>query len=149
MKRAFPILNFLGVAALTTLCGFQWASHHQTAQYAQSLQTRLKDQSSRVDSQSRSIEGLTRDLDALRRELDSMSQRTTQSDATNRSLERTLVLLQAENATLKESITHWTHAIQIRDERLREFNRQLESLAAERDAAITKYNDLAKRLSPP
>ena len=149
MKRAFPMLNFLGVLALATLCGFQWASQYQTTQHAQSLQTRLKDQSSRVESQNRSIEGLTRDLDALRKDLDAMSLRSTQSDSRNRSLEQTHVELQAENASLRESLTHWTQAIQARDERLREFNRQLESLALERNAAIAKYNDLAKRLSPP
>lgn len=149
MKRVFPILNFLGALALATLCGFQWAGHHQTIQHAQSLQTRLEEQTSRVETQNRSIEGLTRDLDVLRKELDAMTLRNTHSDAKNHSLEQTVLQLQAENASLSESIAHWTQAIQARDERLREFNRQLESLALERNAAIAKYNDLAKRLSPP
>ena len=122
-------LNFAGVVALAVLCGFQWQTNSRVNLEAQSLQKTTLEQAAKIDEQTRTIKNDAADLDDLRGRL-SLSESALADD-------------EATIKQLKAAMDKWIAAVAQRDLALKQAGGQMQKLAAERNEAILKFNDLA------
>jgi uncharacterized coiled-coil DUF342 family protein len=122
-------LNFAGVVALAVLCGFQWQTNSRVNLEAQSLQKTTLEQAAKIDEQTRTIKNDAADLDDLRGRL-SLSESALADD-------------EATIKQLKNAMDKWIAAVAQRDQALKQAGGQIQKLAAERNEAILKFNDLA------
>jgi chromosome segregation ATPase len=122
-------LNFAGVVALAVLCGFQWQTNSRLNLEAQSLQKTTLEQAAKIDEQTRTIKNDAADLDDLRGRL-SLSESALADD-------------EATIKQLKAAMDKWIAAVAQRDLALKQAGGQMQKLAAERNEAILKFNDLA------
>jgi hypothetical protein len=122
-------LNFAGVVALAVLCSFQWQTNSRVNLEAQSLQKTTLEQAAKIDEQTRTIKNDAADLDDLRGRL-SLSESALADD-------------EATIKQLKVAMDKWIAAVAQRDLALKETGGQIQKLAAERNEAILKFNDLA------
>lgn len=145
MNRTLPIVNLLGVLLLSGLCGVQWQANRQVNLEAAALTRIRHEQTARLEEQSRTISGLSSDLDGFRIRLQAASTGAKETEAKLRSLERDVHMLTVERDQLKASLTNWIAAVTARDERLRESAAQIQEVAAGRNAAVARLNDITEK----
>lgn len=136
MNRFFTTLNFFGVIALAILCGFQWRANGRLDAHVIALNKLSAEQQSKMVDQSRTIQEDAADLDDFRRRL-SLSE-TQLADTRQKLAERNTEYDQIQN-TLKK----WIQAVADRDAALKQAGQEIQKLAADRNDAIQKFNDLA------
>jgi septal ring factor EnvC (AmiA/AmiB activator) len=138
MNRFFSIFNFLGVAAMGVLCCAQWQTNDRLENSVQRLdQTRIE-QSAKIADQERTLKDDAADLDDLRQRL-SMSESELQTTIAQRDH------FAVEDKQLKAALDKWIAAVKERDAALQKAGDLIQKLAAERNDAIVKFNDLADK----
>ncbi len=145
MNRALPLLNLLGVLLLAGLCVVQWRDNRRLNLEAADLTRIRHEQAAKLEEQTKTITGLSADLDSFRTRLKDASEMVKVTDTKLRPLDREVRQLALERERLKASITNWSAAVTARDERLKEFADQAQELAAARNEAVTKFNELAEK----
>ena len=149
MKRLITWLNFAGVLAVAALCVWQWGQGHGLSeQLSKSEQTRSS-QAATLDEASSTIATQQHDLDGVRQQL-------TASDAEATATRQKLVAATQETEKLKDQtakidadLKRWQDAVADRDKALKAAAADVQSLAAARDDAIKRYNELVSRTNAP
>lgn len=143
MNRCLQYLNLFGVLALAALCVFQWRMNRRLNLEVNQLEKTGISQTVQFDEQSKKLKGTTDDLETFREQLTRANvnlKAETDKFAGNEAKIENLTL---ERDELKINLSKWTNAVAERDERLKEYNEQIQKMADDLNAAITKYNQLA------
>jgi len=152
MNRIIQVLNFVGILVLAALCADQWRINSGLQRQVDDLnQTRIQ-QAAKIEDQEATIKGEQADLDEFRSRLDIAETmlRKAQAQIAADTAERKVLLGQrdqliAERDQLKKALLQWTIAVAERDKALKDASDQIQKLAAARNDAILKFNDLATK----
>jgi chromosome segregation ATPase len=152
MNRLVQILNFLGIFALAVLCAVQWRQIHELESRVNDLDQIRIQQASKIEEQDSTIKGEQADLDEFRSRLEiaeSMLRKAQAQIAADVAEHNTMIAqrdqLIAERDALKKALAQWTAAAAARDQALKQAGREIQTLAAARNDAILKFNDLATK----
>ena len=145
MKRALPLINLGGVLLLAALCAFQWHINRQVNLEANRLEKTRLEQAAKIEDQEKTIRGNLADLELFRDQLQTAAATLKETEKKLRVTQRVVAQLTQERDQLKESIVRWSEAVAARDEQLKEAASQIQSLADDRNAAVSKFNDLAEK----
>ena len=138
MNRFFSLFNFLGVAILCLLCSIQWKTNSRLEENVERLdQTRIE-QSAKIAEQDRTLKDDAADLEDLRQRL-SFSESELKTAISERDR------FAAESRQLKAALDKWIVAVKERDAAIKQAGNLIQKLAAERNDAITKFNELADK----
>jgi len=138
MNRFFSIANFVGVVVLCALSAVQWQTNSRLEASVRQLDQLRIDQTASIAQQRKTIAQNDADLDDLRQRLAmSESDLKTALDERNR--------FAAEDNALKSALDQWMAAVKQRDAALKQYGDLIQKLAADRNDAIAKFNDLASK----
>ena len=138
MNRFFSIANFVGVAVLCALSAIQWHINSRLEASVRQLDQLRVEQTASIAQQGKTIAQNDADLDDLRQRLSmSESDLKTAVDERNR--------FAAEDNVLKSALDQWMSAVKQRDAALKQYGDLIQKLAADRNDAIGKFNDLASK----
>jgi chromosome segregation ATPase len=143
MNNRLNYLNLFGVLALAALCVAQWQRDRQLNLEIGHLEQMRLQQVAKIDEQASQLKGLNEDLGQLKTSLVNEQSLRSQVEQKVMSAESTNQQLALERDQLKAAITNWANAVAVRDERMKEANARIEQLAADLNASIRKYNELA------
>ena len=144
MNRFLQWFNLAGVLTLTLLCILQWRMNRQLNLELNSGEEIRQQQSVRLDEQALRIKGTTADLNGFRDQLSRATASLKQAETKLAAMERQLTQLHNERDQLKASVTNWAAAVAARDTQLMQAGADLKKLAEERNAAVLKFNEVAK-----
>jgi chromosome segregation ATPase len=136
MNRILAILNLLGVLIVAAICGVQWNTNSRLEHQVQSLQKTSADQAAKIDDQAQTIKDDAADISDFH---DRLSLAESQLIDTKDKLAQRV----AEVNLLQNNLKKWMQAVADRDAALKQAAAQIQSLAAQRNDAIQKFNDLA------
>jgi chromosome segregation ATPase len=145
MNRFLQYFNFIGIVALAVLCAAQWRTNRRLNLEIFDLDKTRLDQLAKIAEEDKAIKGYVADLDELRQRL------TLSEAALKESQEKFAVVaterdkLVTERDALKTSLDKFTAALAERDAALKQAGEQIQKLAADRDEAVAKFNDLADK----
>jgi chromosome segregation ATPase len=138
MNRIITNLNFIGVVALAILCMFQWESNSQIyGQLGRANQVRL-DQAAKIAEQDATLNQNSTDLADLR-------QRLSLAESELKTARDDQAAADQQRDQLKTALDKWAAACAARDQEIKQAAQQIQTLTAERDQAILKFNDLADK----
>ena len=150
MNRALQVLNFLGVVALALLCGVQWRINRRLNLDVDRLERIRLEQVSQLTERDSTIKGYVADLDDFRTRLTLAEFQLKELDEKLRVMTRErnrmateVETLAAQRDQLKASLAQWQAAVAERDTALKTAGDQIQKLTADRNEAVTKFNDLA------
>ena len=145
MNRTLGWINLLGVLALAAVCAGQWqVNRHLNLQVTALEKVRLG-QTTALEDQQRHLAGAQSDLERFREQLTSATNLAREDKDRLAALERQVPQLTGERDELKAGLTNWSAAVKLRDQRLTEAEAQILRLAEERNAVVTRFNDLAAK----
>lgn len=141
----FQYVNLLGVLALGCLCIIQWRVNRELNLETQRLDQLRLDQQAQLEERDRSIQGYRADLDQFREQVTQTRRRLNETEANLVAARRELERLGQERDQLRTSITNWAAAVAARDEQLETAASQLRQLGADRNEAVSRFNELAEQ----
>ena len=146
MNRFLQYFNFIGIIALAVLCSAQWRTNRRLNLEIFDLEKTRLDQLAKIDEQDKSIKGYVADLDELRQRLTLSESALKESQEKFAALAADRDKVIAERDALKTSLDKFTAAVAERDAALKQAGWiRFEKLAADRNDAISKFNDLADK----
>ncbi len=145
MNRFLQYFNFIGIVALAFLCSAQWRTNRRLNLEIFDLEKVRLDQLAKINEQDKSIKGYFADLDELRQRLTLSESALKESQEKFAALATDRDKVIAERDALKTSLDKFTAAIAERDAALKQAGDQIQKLAADRDDAVSKFNDLADK----
>lgn len=143
--RGLHYVNLIGVLLLAVLCGVQWKANRELNLRTNEIEKIRIEQIQRIEEQAKQIKGQAADLDSFREHLRIATTQLKSAESNLLVARQDLALLTTERDQLKESIVGWTKAVAERDEKLSQISKQVEKLAADRNDAVVKFNELAKK----
>jgi chromosome segregation ATPase len=143
MNNRLKYVNLLGVLALAALCIAQWQRDRRLNLEIGRLDQMRLQQAAKIDEQAGLLKGLNEDFGQLKTSLGNEQSLRSQVEKKVVSIENANQQLSLERDQLKAAITNWANAVTVRDERMKEANARIEQLAADLNASIRKYNELA------
>jgi chromosome segregation ATPase len=145
MNRLMTSLNFVGVLVLTVLCIIQWQANSQfNAQLNRANQTRL-DQAAKLVEQEATLNQNATDLADVRQRLSLAEVDLKDAQDKLAASEQQCNGLIAQRDQLKTTLDKWEAAIADRDRALKQAGDQIQTLTADRNQAVQKFNDLADK----
>jgi chromosome segregation ATPase len=141
--KGIQYVNLLGVLVLGALCVAQWQRDRRMNLEVNRLEKARIDHQSMLAEQEQLIQGLNMDLAQFKEEMAKVQTELNETRQKLRVAEREARQLTAERDQLKTSITNWVAAVNARDERLKEANKEIGRLAGELNGSIAKFNELA------
>lgn len=145
MNRALVILNAFGVLVLGALCFVQWRAEKRLHLDVGALKKTNWEQSAKLTESAASLKGAAADLESFREQIVRLNKNLNDEKAQLAGLEHQLRQVSAERDLLKSKLNEWQRAVAERDSRLKEANTQIQTLAADRNAAVVRYNELATK----
>ena len=149
MSRSLHWFNLGGVLALAVLCAFQWGENRRLNRQTLERERVQTERQALMEANARAAAGQAAgqaaDLASLRAHLARIDAERKETAAQRAAAEAGLRQASIERDQLKSSVTNWAAAAASRDERLQESAARLRALAAERDQAVQRFNDLAAR----
>ena len=152
MNLFLQIVNFVGVAALATLCVFQWNDNGQLHRNLDESDHARQEQVAKIADQEKTLTANNADLDDLRAKLAKAEAATKETQgkldaetARNKQLVAEHDRLVAEQGQFKTAIDRWQAAIAQRDDALKQAGETVQKLSADRNDAVNKFNDLANK----
>lgn len=147
MKRTLllPLVNAVGVLLLTGLCLAQWRANRRLHLEVNELIRSRDGLTATVEEQKRVLVGQGADLERFRAHVIEASDRARDLAAKLARVEADARQLAVERDQLKASVTNWSAAVAVRDERLQAAAGQMKELGDARNEAVTKFNELASR----
>lgn len=145
MNRVLQWFNLAGVVALAVLCLLQWRMNRQLNLDLNAAEKARQRQAARLDEQEQRLKGGASDLDGFRAQLIRATSSLRETEAKLATLDRQVKQLTNERGQLKTSVTNWAAAVAARDAQLKQAGADLKQLAADRDAAVLKFNEAATR----
>jgi chromosome segregation ATPase len=142
MNRTLQFVNLGGVLLLAALCVFQWQRDRRlNLDLRQSEKTRQAHQQ-KIGEQDRSLRGLNADLTQLKEQLGRVHADAKDSQQKLETSEQENRQLTTEREQLLQSVTNWSNAVTVRDQRLTEANERIRTLAGDLNASVQKFNEL-------
>lgn len=136
-------VNLVGVLVLATLCVAQWQHDRRLNLEVNRLEKTRLDQAGKLAEEEKVVRGLKEDMAQLKGQFTQTQTELNDTREKLRAAERETRQLTVERDQLKTSVTNWTAAVAVRDERLKEASSQIRKLADELNASLRKFNDLA------
>lgn len=143
MNRKLQLFNTIGVLALAVLCIVQWRANRTYNLEVNRLEQVRIDHEAQVEDLSKKLKGYTEDLESFRQQIARTTESSRDVDKKLSAAERQVAQLASENEQLKTSVTNWTAAVTLRDDRLKEANARLQTLSEQLNSNIVAYNKLA------
>jgi chromosome segregation ATPase len=152
MMRLLQYFNVIGVLALAVLCAVQWQVNRKLNLEINSLTGANFQQQAKIADQAETIKQDAADLDELRSRLE-IDEATVRSDLEKiETLQHKLTVsgldrrqLALERDALKSVLDKWKAAVAQRDAVLKDADGRLKQLIDDRNAAVMKFNDLARK----
>lgn len=143
VNRALMVLNACGVIALGALCVVQWRFNARLNGKVIAAENAFREQAAKLAEATRALQGSSADLEDFRTQI--IHAHTSLKETQDRLAEAEQQLQQATTARdqLQAQLAKWQATVTARDDRLQEASVQIQKLAADRNEAVTKYNDLA------
>ena len=149
MNRFLGYFNLFGVFALTLLSAAQWRTNSRLNLEEIELEKTRLEQVAKIAEQDKAIKGCAADLEEFRGRL-------TKADASLHDTESRLAATAAERDQLSEDRTrlaeergrlranldHWIAAVTERDKALKQAGEDIQKLCADRNEAVTRFNEL-------
>ena len=145
MNRFLHWFNLAGVLALAALCVLQWRMNRQLNLDLRAAEQARHQQTTRLEDQAKRLTGTTSDLDGFRDQLTRATTTLKQSETKLALAEQQLKQLTNERDQLKTSVTNWAAAVSARDAQLKQAGADQAKLAADRNATVLKFNEVAQR----
>lgn len=145
MNRRLQWFNLVGVLVLAVLCVMQWRVNRRLNLELNAAQSARQQQAARSDEQAARLKGGVTDLDIFREQLTRATASLKQTESKLAALEQQVKQLFNERDQLKTSVTNWAAAVAARDAQLKQVGAELQKLAADRNAAVLKFNEVAKQ----
>lgn len=145
MNRFLHWFNLAGVFALAALCVLQWRMNRQLNLDLRAAEQARHQQTTRLEDQAKRLTGTTSDLDGFRDQLTRATTTLKQSETKLALAEQQLKQLTNERYQLKTSVTNWAAAVSARDAQLKQAGADQAKLAADRNATVLKFNEVAQR----
>lgn len=145
MNRSLTWINLAGVVALAVLCAFQWRANRALNLDVNALQKTGQTQAARISEQDKNLAGLAADLEGFRRQIARAHAELRNTAGKLHASESAVAELNAEREQLQASVTRWTEAVQVRDERIAEANDRIREVGGRLQDAVEKFNELAGR----
>ena len=143
MNRFLHWFNLAGVLALAALCVLQWRMNRQLNLDLRAAEQARHQQTTRLEDQAKRLTGTTSDLDGFRDQLTRATTTLKQSETKLALAEQQLKQLTNERDQLKTSVTNWAAAVSARDAQLKQAGADQAKLAADRNATVLKFNEVA------
>lgn len=143
MNRTLNYLNFVGVLLLAVLCALQWRRDSRLNLLAIDLEKTRQEQASKLAEQDATLKQNASDLDDLhdRLERSGVVLRDTEDKLASATAEGNQH--RAQKDQLEQALKKWETAVAARDQTIKQAGVEIEKLAAERNDAVLKFNDLA------
>ena len=141
--KSLPWVNFIGVFCLAGLCLAQWRRDRDLNHEVNRLQREAFAQAARLEQEAGSSRGLSADVQQIKARYDTAAAERDRLGKRLRELERDLKQLTAERDRLSLSLSNWTAAVSLRDQRLKEAAAQIQRLGEELTTSVGRYNTLA------
>ncbi len=145
MNRALTFINFVGILALAALCAVQWDTNRRVNLLAIDLEKTRLQQTDKIHEQGKTIKGYMADLDDFRQRLTLAESQLNDARQKLASVTNERNQLQADRDKLRKALDQWIAAVAARDEAIRHAGEQIEKLAADRNDAVHRFNDLAEK----
>ena len=143
MSRHLQFINFGGVALLAGLSLAQWRSNsHLNHKILQLEEDRQKIAVS-LTTQETTAKGCAADLEAFRQQVTTAGTNLAELTRKQSSLETEKTRFQAENETLRLSLTNWVEAVEARNTRIQEMNGRLKDMVEKQNTTVSNFNKLA------
>lgn len=143
MSNRFQYVNLAGVLLLAILCVVQWKRDRALNLDVNRLEKARIENEQTIAEQKKTLDGLNSDLGMFKEQLTGARAELSETRDNLRENEAQNSRLTVERDELRESITNWMNAVQVRDERLKEANASIEDLANRLNSSIQKFNELA------
>ena len=143
MNRFLQWFNLAGVVALAVLCVLQWRANRQLNLDLNAAEQTRQQHAARLDEQAKRLTGGASDLDGFREQLIRATTKLKQAETNLLALEQPVKQLTNERDQLKTSVTNWAAAVAARDAQLKQAGADVQKLAADRNAAVLKFNEVA------
>ena len=143
MSSRFQYVNLAGVLALAILCVIQWNQDRALNLNVNRLEKARIENEQTISEQQKTLAGLNSDLAMFKDQLTGARTELSETHEKLRKVEAENSRLTRERDELRESLTNWMNAVEVRDERLKEANASIQDLADRLNASIQKYNELA------
>lgn len=142
--KPLAFINLAGVLALAVLCAAQWQGNRQLNQEINRLESIRIDQVDQLDNREEAIAGHLEDIEVLKDQVLSLTDSLRTTEGELRAENQRSAQLENEREQLRESVTEWAAAVELRDERIAENQAQINELAELQNEAVTSYNALAQ-----
>lgn len=147
MNSFLQYFNLAGVLAMAALCALQWRVNREANLETIKLERTRQEQAARIQETDQQVKGYQADLEGFRKHITSASLGANEARSNLTRLQLTSRQLETERDQLKRSVTNWANAVAARDARLKDVGEQLKSLAANRNDAVVRYNELAEKFN--
>jgi chromosome segregation ATPase len=152
VNRALQWINLVGVLALAALCAVQWRVNRRVNLQVIALEQTGDEQAAQIAERDKTIKSYVADLDEFRQRLKlAESQLTELDDKLRLTVRERDQLVVDRNALiklrdeLKASLEKWQAAVAERDAALAKATDQIKALAADRNEAVARFNELAEK----
>jgi DNA repair exonuclease SbcCD ATPase subunit len=145
MNRLLSCFNLLGVGALAILCAVQWRANSRINLKAIELERIRIEQMGTIGDQQKLLKNNSVELDDLHDRLERAGVAIKEDEAklAAGALERKQ--LTAQRDQLITTLNEWRAAVAERDKTIRTAADEIQKLAASRNEAVGKFNDLAEK----
>ena len=138
-------LNLFGVLVLGGFCVVQWRVNRDLNLETNRLERVRIEQVAQLEERDRLIQDYIADLDQFREQLTRVTDRLKETEGNLAATRLELAQLTQERDQLRISVTNWANAVAARDAQIEEAAGQLAQLGADRNDAVTKFNELAEK----
>ena len=152
MRRWLEIANLAGVVLLAGLCVAQWGVNRALHLRAIENERAAAEQGAKIAELNKTITGYTADLEDFRKQIAAEADGRKQAEEKLMKTEAEGVKLAADRDQLQTAydnvtaaIKKWEAAVAARDQTIKQANELAQKLAADRNEAVTKYNDLVAK----
>ena len=152
MKRWLEIANLVGVVLIAGLCVAQWGVNR--ALHLRGIENERvgAEQEAKIAELDKTITGYTADLDDFRKQIaveadgrERAEEKLTKTEAARAKVAADRDQVQAAYDNVTATVKKWEAAVAARDQTIRQANELAQKLAADRNTAVTKYNDLVAK----
>jgi methyl-accepting chemotaxis protein len=138
-------LNLFGVLVLGGFCVVQWRVNRDLNLEITRLERVRIEQLTQLEERDRVIQDYLADLDQFREQLSRVTNRLKETEGDLAATRLELAQLTQERDQLRISVSNWADAVAARDEQLEEAAGQLARFGADRNDAVTRFNELAEK----
>ncbi|HTI68801.1 MAG TPA: hypothetical protein VMF06_02465 [Candidatus Limnocylindria bacterium] len=147
MSKALHYINLAGILAVAGLCVVQWVANRSLNLDVARLTRVGFEQAAKLEEARKARADCAADLEGFRDRVTQASQAERAASEQVTKLTRELGQAVAERDGAQGSLSAWEKAVADRDAQIKLGNEQIGKLAATRDQAVARYNELAEKYS--